>query len=307
MGDRVGVSERRWTIYQCPQCWRVGIEPHGIVQCSCVGAVERIEVVPAPPVSRIRPREGASSSVVAGLARQPALREVAVRTQRPCPVCGEVFEPRRVGGKWTKSCSKACANALTAKAMREGGSRRASLARRRPEKVALMCEVCGKTWKVPPSQVRGRRTCSRACCSELRRREMGGGRRGERNPNWKGGQRAGVRNRSGERRWYEARRRCCEHPDCAATRGLALHHIVYRQAVCREGGDEWDPRNALTLCERCHASHHGRGRWVVPVWVLSDDALAFAVELLGRPAAFEYLRRRYRGEDVRLDELLAAA
>lgn len=40
---------RHWTIYQCPQCWRVGIEPHGIVQCGCEGAVERIEVVEARP------------------------------------------------------------------------------------------------------------------------------------------------------------------------------------------------------------------------------------------------------------------
>lgn len=55
----------------------------------------------------------------------------------------------------------------------------------------------------------------------------------------------------------------------------------------------------------CHLAHHGRSR-VLPLERLPDSVFAFAVELLG-PAAFDYLRRRYGGEDVRLDALLAEA
>lgn len=88
-------------------------------------------------------------------------------------------------------------------------------------------------------------------------------------------------------------------------RGIALHHVVYRQHVRREGGDEWDPRNALPLCDSCHSRHHRRSR-VIALSVLPASALEFASELLGA-YAFDYLRRYYGGKDPRLERTGAAA
>jgi hypothetical protein len=66
----------------------------------------------------------------------------------------------------------------------------------------------------------------------------------------------------------------------------------------------WDPDNALTLCNGCHSSHHNRGALVVPLSALRDENYAFAVALMGAGPAYEYLRRRYAGNDTRLDALL---
>lgn len=104
--------------------------------------------------------------------------------------------------------------------------------------------------------------------------------------------------------WYASASTLCQHPACAGESVvLAQHHVVYEQKVRREGGAVWDPRNALTLCDLCHTSHHRRGSKVVPLSALTDGNYAFAVELLGA-AAFDYLRRRYVGDDPRLDRIL---
>lgn len=59
----------------------------------------------------------------------------------------------------------------------------------------------------------------------------------------------------------------------------------------------------MTCCAECHASHHLRVH-VIPLVALPASALEFAVELLGGPAAYEYLRRRYSGRDERLERVL---
>lgn len=84
---------------------------------------------------------------------------------------------------------------------------------------------------------------------------------------------------------------------------MALHHICYRQELRRVGGDEWDPRNAITLCASHHSSHHRQGR-PVELSLLPNAAFEFAAETLGAGRAYEYLKRRYSGTDPRLDELL---
>jgi hypothetical protein len=72
--------------------------------------------------------------------------------------------------------------------------------------------------------------------------------------------------------------------------------------VRKAGGDEHDPRNSLTVCISCHATHHHTGP--LALVVLRPENYAYALELLG-PAAYDYLRRRYVSEDMRLDRLLA--
>jgi 5-methylcytosine-specific restriction endonuclease McrA len=233
-----------------------------------------------------------------------------MREPRPCPVCDEVFEPYKVGGYWTKTCgARACKSELIARAMRAGGAKKASAASatvRAKPKILLTCEICHHSWTVLASQSKNRRTCSIACAAELKRRRGGDARKGEKNPNWRGGSRKDVRDRAGERLWYANPGTACV--SCGALwgdraeRALNRHHAVYRQHVRREGGDEWDARNAVTLCTSCHSSHHHRGR-VLPLVLLPDSVYAFACELMGA-AAYDYLRRRYAGEDPRLERIL---
>jgi hypothetical protein len=106
------------------------------------------------------------------------------------------------------------------------------------------------------------------------------------------------------KRWRSALGTRCGHPSCPGhVEALELHHCVYAQHVRAAGGDLFDPRNALTIGRDCHGSHHQRV-YVIPLTALPDAALEFAVELLGRPAAYEYLRRRYSGRDERLERVL---
>ncbi len=97
--------------------------------------------------------------------------------------------------------------------------------------------------------------------------------------------------------------RRCRVPGCAEKGRVHQHHVVYRQEVRREGGDELDQRNALTLCTRHHDRHHNRQE-PIPLRVLRDENFAFAKDLLGAARAHEYLRRRYAGQDPRLPALL---
>jgi 5-methylcytosine-specific restriction endonuclease McrA len=166
--------------------------------------------------------------------------------------------------------------------------------RRAPAPRDFICKVCGATfrWK-PHNTLFVRQTCSSSCARRLAN-EKTGDRSGTRNPNHRHGRRAGVREREGERRWYAA---LGDTPRCAACSGpggqmgIVLHHVVYRQHVRRAGGDEWDPRNALPLCNSCHSLHHHRSR-ILPIALLPDAALAFAGDLLG-DAAENYLARYY--------------
>lgn len=100
---------------------------------------------------------------------------------------------------------------------------------------------------------------------------------------------------------------CCDRP------AVQLHHVCYRQTLRREWTPtaQWptlrvltdDPRNLVPVAHDCHGAHHNRSRPLM-LNVLPDEAFVFARELLGAGPAFEYLRRRYAGEDQRLDDLL---
>lgn len=166
------------------------------------------------------------------------------------------------------------------------------------------CAVCGEKFLAPWSLRLARNTCSRKCggIQSAARRS----RKGEANPNYRNGSKVGVRDRAGERRWYAALGHRCEHPACPGDCGrLCLHHVVYRQHVEGAAGDVWDTRNAMTIGAGCHLSHHVRGRRVIPASALPTSAYDFARDLLGPGGAYEYIRRRYQGDDPRLAELAA--
>jgi hypothetical protein len=85
-------------------------------------------------------------------------------------------------------------------------------------------------------------------------------------------------------------------------RAVHRHHVVYAQAVEREGGDVTDARNLVPVAFSCHGAHHGRSR-PFELRMLPDSVFEFARELLGAYGA-DYLRRRYAGDDPRLNGLL---
>lgn len=105
--------------------------------------------------------------------------------------------------------------------------------------------------------------------------------------------------------WKDRDRQRCP---CGA-RSEQAHHVVYRQEIERLVGKSaghviYDLRNRLVVCADCHERHHNRSR-PLTLAVLPDSAFEFAVELLGAGKAFEYLRRRYSGQDQRLADLIA--
>lgn len=116
-----------------------------------------------------------------------------------------------------------------------------------------------------------------------------------------------------------ARRCIC---GCGARR-VQFHHAVYQQQLRKVVREEHrkagglgppdviremtlvnDSRNLVPVGPKCHAAHHGRSR-VLALRMLPDSVFEFAAEVLGAGAAYEYLRRRYEGEDERLDALLS--
>ncbi len=165
--------------------------------------------------------------------------------------------------------------------------------------VEKVCEVCGAHYLAGWSQAPTRRTCSRKCAG-IHKRQANLDRKGQANPNYRHGHRVGDRDREGERRWYQALASKCANPNCPQQgHYLILHHIIYRQHIRRAGGDLWDTRNAMTLCNSCHGRYHN-AVIKLPLSILPATALTFAVELLGAGPAINYLQRHYAGTDRRL-------
>lgn len=111
----------------------------------------------------------------------------------------------------------------------------------------------------------------------------------------------------------------CIYSDCLK-RAPHRHHVVYEQELQRrwdsspEVRERWpayrrlreDCRNLVDMCHHHHFAHHDGSRSKIELSMLPDEALEFAFELLGA-YAYDYLRRRYAGDDPRLESHLAAA
>jgi hypothetical protein len=210
------------------------------------------------------------------------------KVERTCEQCGEAFVlAGHLAAKpgWGRFCQRECYNAW---------QRSRKLARL----AASPCEQCGGA---KPEARAHQKACSPECANALKARAK----QGERNPNWKP--------QTDEGRWRSGLAGACVK--CGAKGGsgrwgrLHLHHVVYEQHVRANGGDPYDPDNSLTLCVRCHASHHKSSvnREHLPLAVLRDENFDYAARLYGTLAAFDYLRRRYAGEDERLKVLLEVA
>ncbi|MDQ1584508.1 MAG: hypothetical protein QOF36_2562 [Microbacteriaceae bacterium] len=86
------------------------------------------------------------------------------------------------------------------------------------------------------------------------------------------------------------------------------HHVIEKQELERRGLWKWDPRGALRLCKGalgCHDQHtYKGGADRVPLAKLTTENIDYAFEVLG-PFAYDYLKRRYSGEDPRVERRLA--
>lgn len=78
------------------------------------------------------------------------------------------------------------------------------------------------------------------------------------------------------------------------------HHVVEKSWLKAKGLLIDDPDNALRLCPNCHAQHTGGNR--LKVKHLRTENLQYAFRELGASAG-SYLRRKYRGNDARLEAL----
>jgi hypothetical protein len=89
--------------------------------------------------------------------------------------------------------------------------------------------------------------------------------------------------------------------------------VIYAQHLVREAqttaqARQWvkDERNLVPIALWCHSRHHSRQE-PLRADLLPDSVYEFAEETLGAGPAYVWLRRRYRGEDVRLNGLLERA
>jgi hypothetical protein len=99
-------------------------------------------------------------------------------------------------------------------------------------------------------------------------------------------------------------------------RAVHAHHILYRAEITRihktrlREGKATRPLNVLLADDRnlapaafvCHGNHHAASQRY-QLAALPDSAFEFAAEMMG-VRAHDWLRRRYGGEDPRLDALL---
>lgn len=81
------------------------------------------------------------------------------------------------------------------------------------------------------------------------------------------------------------------------------HHVVYQQELSRLGVGLWHPDNALRVLILVHGRHHNAFERI-PLLKLRDENIAYAFSIMGARAD-NWLRRRYSGDDARLESHLA--
>ncbi len=99
---------------------------------------------------------------------------------------------------------------------------------------------------------------------------------------------------------------------CGRSGGLHDHHVIYQQELrwwSERDGTRFrrlrkDRRNIVLLAFGCHADHHS-GKARLRLGQLPDSVFEFAGETMGAGPAYEYLRRRYAGDDPRLEALVS--
>lgn len=93
---------------------------------------------------------------------------------------------------------------------------------------------------------------------------------------------------------------------CCGRRAVQNHHVTFRQQLRRLRVDAGAPESCVPVCLHCHARHHDGTPWKIPLAVIPDDRIQFALAAMG-PACYDYLLRRYLGDDPRLESLISEA
>lgn len=77
---------------------------------------------------------------------------------------------------------------------------------------------------------------------------------------------------------------------------LERHHVIELQRIRQEGRDDlaWDLRNSMLLHPHCHGRHTSAMHRIA-IERIPEEALAFAVDLLGEDRAALYIARYYDG------------
>lgn len=125
--------------------------------------------------------------------------------------------------------------------------------------VETECAICGKKFKVNPSDVDGRKTCSYKCCAVYRSRM--GFTRGEKNPNWNGGTSfEPYTSEFNENLKRQVRERDGNRCVCGLTNLEHMALFGYPLHVHHTDGDKKNSSlsNLLTLGQYCHNRWHGR-------------------------------------------------
>lgn len=98
--------------------------------------------------------------------------------------------------------------------------------------------------------------------------------------------------------WMEPRYGRCENCGELSDRQLHGHHVLPRQRLALLGLPQFDPRNRMNLCDKCHFEHEfGQENRKIRVEKLPERALAYLLDVLGEDGAAEHVRRHYRCEE----------
>ncbi len=218
-----------------------------------------------------------------------------------CSICGAPIDPGRPS-KPRMTCGPVCRSEAIARSKRSERNPTKNPAVRQKIARTVQAKRQAADADVPGTR---RTVCTRPGCQRPLQRQAG--KYCSPRCHYDDRARVGARAQPHHRRadWNAVELGACAHPECAA-RAVHRHHVVFSQHVVQAGGDKWDPANALGLCWHHHSQLHAR--YEFPAGELPDEAVAFAVTLLGPPRAFEYFRRRYGGaeSDPRLAALVGA-
>jgi len=196
-----------------------------------------------------------------------------------CKQCGKEFKRKKGEVKWSKCCSKKCANASLPATWKQKRIKQL-------KETKYFCENCDKNIIVPNCKAKLYKMhfCSLKCRSEWNKKI--GFNTGNTNPNWKDGVRSlnSVMYACEEAENWKKKVRYrdnykCQH--CGTSRNLHVHHIKkfidlraeflkeYDQfslnddiATLLRLAYKWKPffeiDNGITLCRVCHAKEHAR-------------------------------------------------
>lgn len=98
--------------------------------------------------------------------------------------------------------------------------------------------------------------------------------------------------------WKQVRYGRCENCGELSNWPLHGHHCLARQKLALLGLSQFDSRNRMDLCDRCHFEHEfGQENRKIPVERIPERALAYMVDMLGEAGAADYSKRHYGCEE----------